>query len=96
MKEEKKDDQILVRLPAGMKTLMETAARLDGMSTQEWIREAMQSRLCLRNICAGRSAVNAGKAKFCSECGTPLAESKRAIYQEWVGCLIREEFGEAG
>ena len=25
-----------------------------------------------------------------------LGESKRAIYREWIGCLIREEFGEDG
>jgi hypothetical protein len=40
--------------------------------------------------------VNAGRAKFCSECGISLAESKRAIYREWLVSLIREEFGEDG
>ncbi len=96
MKEEKNDDQILVRLPSGMKSQMETAAKIEGMTTQEWVREAMRSRLGLVNVCPECSLVNAGKAKFCSECGTSLVESKRAIYREWVGCLIREELGEAG
>ncbi|MEA5087261.1 MAG: zinc ribbon domain-containing protein [Methanocorpusculum sp.] len=96
MKEERNDDQILVRLPSGMKSQMETAAKVEGVTTQEWVREAMRSLLCLLNVCPKCSLVNAGKAKFCSECGTPLGESKRAIYREWVGCLIREEFGEAG
>jgi hypothetical protein len=40
--------------------------------------------------------VNAARAKFCNECGTSLAESKRAIYLEWVKEMIREEFGEDG
>ena len=96
MKEERNDDQILLRLPRSMKSRMETAAKVEGMTTQEWIREAMQSQLCLQNVCPECSFVNAGKAKFCSECGTPLGESKRAIYREWIDSVIREEFGEAG
>ena len=72
MKEERNDDQLLLRLPSGMKSRMETAAKVEGMTTQEWIREALQSRLCLLNVCPKCSQVNAGKAKFCSECGTPL------------------------
>ena len=72
MKEERNDDQLLLRLPSGMKSRMETAAKVEGMTTQEWIREALQSRLCLLNVCPNCSQVNAGKAKFCSECGTPL------------------------
>jgi len=96
MKEQKNDDQLLLRLPARMKARMETAAKVEGMTTQEWIRDALQSRLCLENVCPQCSLVNAGKAKFCSECGTSLAESKRAIYREWVKEMIREEFGEAG
>ncbi len=89
MKEEKNDDQILVRLPSEMKSRMETAAKVEGMTTQEWIRGAMQSRLGLVNVCPVCSFVNAGKAKFCSECGTSLAESKRAIYREWLVSLIQ-------
>ena len=49
MKEERNDDQILVRLPSGMKIRMEMAARREGVTTQEWIRKAMQSRLSLLN-----------------------------------------------
>ncbi|WP_319378463.1 zinc ribbon domain-containing protein [uncultured Methanocorpusculum sp.] len=94
MKEERNNYQILVRLPASMKSLMETAAKVEGMTTQEWIRGAMQSRLGLVNVCPECSFVNAGRAKFCSECGTSLVESKRAIYREWVRKMIREEFGE--
>jgi ribosomal protein L40E len=96
MKEERNDDQILVRLPARMKSEMEAAAKVEGMTTQEWVREAMQSRLCVLNVCPKCSLVNAGRAKYCSECGMALGESKRAIYREWIGCLIREEFGEDG
>ena len=96
MKKEKNDDQILVRLPSGMKSQMETAAKVEGVTTQEWVREAMRSRLCLLNVCPKCSQVNAGKAKYCSECGMALGESKRAIYREWVREMIRGEFGEAG
>ena len=96
MKEGRNDDQILLRLPSGMKSRMETAAKVEGMTTQEWIREALQSRLCLENVCPNCSLVNAGKAKFCNGCGTSLAESKRAIYREWVKGMIRGEFGEDG
>jgi len=96
MKEEKNDDQILLRLPSGMKSRMEIGAKCDGMTTQEWIRDALQDQLGLQNVCPKCSLVNAGKAKFCSECGTSLVESKRAIYREWTLCLIREEFGEEG
>jgi len=96
MKEERNDDQILVRLPARMKSEMEAAAKVEGMTTQEWIRGAMQSRLGLLNVCPECSQVNAGKAKYCSECGTPLSESKRAVCREWMLSQIREEFGEEG
>jgi len=96
MKEEKNDGQILVRLPASMKTQIETAAKCEGITTAEWAREAMQSQLGLVNVCPNCSFVNAGKAKFCCQCGTPLAQSKRAIYREWVREMIRDEFGEAG
>ena len=94
MKAERNDDQILVRLPARIKSLVETGARCEGMTTQEWIREAMQSRLGLINICPKCSLVNAGRAKYCSECGMALGESKREIYREWVKEMIREEFEE--
>jgi len=96
MKEERNDDQILLRLLRSMKTQMEIAAKVEGMTTQEWIREALQSRFCLENVCPNCSLVNAARAKFCNECGTSLAESKRAIYLEWVKEMIREEFGEDG
>lgn len=96
MKEERNDDQLLVRLPSRMKSEMETAAKVDGMTTQEWVREAMQSRLGLVNVCPGCSFVNAGRAKYCSECGMALGESKREIYREWMLSQIREEFGEEG
>ena len=75
---------------------MEMAARREGVTTQEWIREAIQRRLSLLNVCPGCSFVNAGRAKFCSECGMSLAESRQAIYREWILSLIREEFGEDG
>ncbi|WP_319379372.1 zinc ribbon domain-containing protein [uncultured Methanocorpusculum sp.] len=91
MKEERNDDQILVRLPSEMKSRMETAAKVEGMTTQEWIRGAMQSRLGLVNVCPECSFVNAARAKFCSECGTSLIESRRAIYREWLVSLIREK-----
>ena len=96
MKAERNDEQILVRLPARIKSLVETGARCEGMTTQEWIRGAMRSRLGLINICPKCSHLNAGKAKYCSECGMALGESKRAIYREWMLSQIREEFGEEG
>ena len=96
MKEEKNDGQILVRLPASMKTQIETAAKCEGITTAEWAREAMQSQLGLQNVCPHCSFVNAGRAKFCSECGTSIVKSRQSIYREWIVCLIREEFGEDG
>ncbi|MPL77882.1 hypothetical protein SDC9_23742 [bioreactor metagenome] len=94
MKEEKNDGQVLVRIPSEMKSRMETAAKREGITTQDWVRDALQGRLGLLNVCPNCSFVNSRKAKFCSECGTSLAESKRAIYREWVREMIREEFGE--
>lgn len=91
MKAERNDEQILVRLPARIKSLVETGARCEGMTTQEWVREAMQSRLCVLNVCPKCSLVNAGRAKYCSECGMALSESKREICREWVKEMIREE-----
>ena len=93
MKEERNDDQLLVRLPSRMKSEMETAAKVDGMTTQEWVREAMRSRLGLLNVCPECSFINPGRAKFCNQCGTSLSESKRAIYREWMLSQIREEAG---
>ena len=66
------------------------------MTTQEWIREAMQTRLCLQNVCPNCSTVNTKKARFCNHCGTSLVESRRSMYRAWMLSVIREEFGEAG
>ena len=96
MKEERNDDQVLVRLPKSTKDQIEMVARIEGMTTQEWIREAMKSRLCLQNICPNCSTVNTKKARFCNHCGTSLVESRRSMYRAWMLSVIREEFGEAG
>jgi len=83
MKEERNDDQILVRLPARMKSEMEAAAKVEGMTTQEWVREAMQSRLGILNAGWRRSRrPQLSKSKrsedlrvpevFAGECGPSL------------------------
>ncbi|HJJ43859.1 MAG TPA: hypothetical protein O0X69_06280 [Methanocorpusculum sp.] len=56
MKEERNDDQVLVRLPKSTKDQIEMVARIEGMTTQEWIREAMKSRLCLHPVANQRFA----------------------------------------
>ena len=78
---EKNDDQILLRLPKTLKTQIETAAKLEGITSQEWIRKAVSYR---------------ATAKYCNECGTSLKESKRTLYMEWMAQNLEEEFGEMG
>ncbi|MFA6661987.1 MAG: zinc ribbon domain-containing protein [Bacilli bacterium] len=94
MAEEKKDDQILIRLPKSLKAQLEGAARVEGTTAQEWIRTAIQNRIGLLNVCPVCGTVNSGTAKFCNECGASLKDSKRAMYVEWLRGILKDEFGE--
>ena len=94
MAEEKKDDQILIRLPKSLKAQLEGAARVEGTTAQEWIRTAIQNRISLLNVCPVCGTVNSGTAKFCNECGASLKDSKRAMYVEWLRGILKDEFGE--
>lgn len=93
---EKNDDQLLVRLPKNLKTQIDTAAKLEGITTQEWIRKAASYRISLLNVCPNCSTVNSPSAKYCNECGSSLKESKRTLYMEWMAQNLEEEFGEEG
>lgn len=93
---EKNDDQILLRLPKTLKTQIETAAKLEGITSQEWIRKAVSYRVSLLNVCPSCGTINISTAKYCNECGTSLKESKRTLYMEWMAQNLEEEFGEMG
>ena len=93
---EKNDDQILLRLPKTLKTQIETAAKLEGMTTQEWIRKAVSYQISLLNVCPACGTINISTAKYCNECGASLKESKRTLYMEWMAQNLEEEFGEKG
>ena len=94
MSEEKNDDQILIRLPKNLKMQLETAARVEGTTVQDWVRKAMVNRISLLNVCPACGTVNSGTAKFCNECGASLKDSKRSMYFEWLKDLLREELEE--
>ncbi|MDO9522742.1 MAG: zinc ribbon domain-containing protein [Methanocorpusculum sp.] len=94
MAEEKNDDQILIRLPKNLKMQLETAARVEGTTVQDWVRKAMVNRISLLNVCPVCGTVNSGTAKFCNECGASLKDSKRAMYFEWMKDLLKEALEE--
>ena len=94
MSEEKNDDQILIRLPKNLKMQLETAARVEGTTVQDWVRKAMVNRISLLNVCPACGTVNSGTAKFCNECGASLKDSKRSMYFAWLKDLLREELEE--
>ena len=94
MSEERNDDQILIRLPKNLKAQLETAARVEGTTVQDWVRKAMVNRISLLNVCPACGTVNSGTAKFCNECGASLKDSKRSMYFAWLKDLLREELEE--
>lgn len=94
MSEERNDDQILIRLPKNLKMQLETAARVEGTTVQDWVRKAMVNRISLLNVCPACGTVNSGTAKFCNECGASLKDSKRSMYFAWLKDLLREELEE--
>ena len=82
---EKNDDQILLRLPKTLKTQIETAAKLEGITSQEWIRKAVSYRVSLLNVCPSCGTINISTAKYCN-----------TLYMEWMAQNLEEEFGEMG
>ncbi len=93
---EKNDEQILLRISKTLKTQIETAAKLESITTQEWIRKAVSHRISLLNVCPVCGTVNISTAKFCNECGSSLKESKRTLYMEWMAQNLEAEFGDDG
>ena len=93
---EKNDEQILLRISKTLKTQIETAAKLESITTQEWIRKAVSHRISLLNVCQACGTVNISTAKFCNECGSSLKESKRTLYMEWMAQNLEAEFGDDG
>ncbi|HJJ29488.1 MAG TPA: zinc ribbon domain-containing protein [Methanocorpusculum sp.] len=94
MTEERNDDQILIRLPKSLKVQLETAARVEGMTVQDWVRKAMVNRISMLNVCPSCDTVNSGTAKFCNECGASLKDSKLSLYKSWMTDVLKEEFAE--
>lgn len=92
--EEKNDDQILLRLPKRLHEQADAAARLDGISLQEWLRKAVRQRICLKNICPECGTVNAGDAKFFNQCGRSLKDSQRSLSQEWFMSMLSDEVSD--
>ncbi|WP_209315016.1 zinc ribbon domain-containing protein, partial [Methanocorpusculum sp. GPch4] len=82
------------RLPKNLKMQLETAARVEGTTVQDWVRKAMVNRISLLNVCPACGTVNSGTAKFCNECGASLKDSKRSMYFAWLKDLLREELEE--
>ena len=96
MSEERNDDQILIRLPKNLKMQLETAARVEGTTVQDWVRKAMVNRISLLNVCPVCGTVNSGTAKFCNECGASLKDSKRSMYFAWMKDVVKEGLEEGG
>jgi len=96
MSEEKNDDQILIRLPKNLKMQLETAARVEGTTVQDWVRKAMVNRISLLNVCPVCGTVNSRDAKFCNQCGASLKDSKRSMYFAWMKDVLKEELEEGG
>ena len=94
MTEEKNDEQILIRVPKSLKMQLEAAARVESMTIQDWVRNAIMNRIGLLNVCPNCDTVNSRDAKFCNQCGASLKDSKRSMYFEWMKDLLREELEE--
>ena len=94
MAEEKNDEQILIRVPKSLKMQLEAAARVESMTIQDWVRNAIMNRIGLLNVCPNCDTVNSRDAKFCNQCGASLKDSKRSMYFEWLKDLLREELEE--
>ncbi|MDD3915040.1 MAG: zinc ribbon domain-containing protein [Bacteroidales bacterium] len=94
MAEEKNDEQILIRVPKSLKMQLEAAARVESMTIQDWVRNAIMNRIGLLNVCPNCDTVNSRDAKFCNQCGASLKDSKRSMYFEWLKDLLKEELEE--
>lgn len=94
MAEEKNDEQILIRVPKSLKMQLEAAARVESMTIQDWVRNAIMNRIGLLNVCPNCDTVNSRDAKFCNQCGASLKDSKRSMYFAWLKDLLREELEE--
>lgn len=90
MIEEKNDEQILLRIPSKLKEQVESASKLEGMSSQDWIRKIIRNRISLTNVCPECGKINSSDAKFCNECGSSLKESKRSQFVMWMEDSISE------
>lgn len=86
--EEKNDEQILIRLPAALKAQIESASKVDGLTSQEWIRKSVRNRIGLMNVCSECGKVNPQDAKFCNECGGSLKDSKKSLFIDWLKTTI--------
>ena len=94
MAEEKNDEQILIRVPKSLKMQLEAAARVESMTIQDWVRNAIMNRIGLLNVCPNCDTVNSRDAKFCNQCVASLKDSKRSMYFEWLKDLLKEELEE--
>jgi len=96
MTEEKNDEQILIRVPKSLKMQLEAAARVEAMTIQDWVRNAIMHRISLLNVCPNCDTVNSRDAKFCNQCGASLKDSKRAMYFAWMKDVLQEELEDGG
>ena len=96
MTEEKNDEQILIRVPKSLKMQLEAAARVEAMTIQDWVRNAIMNRISLLNVCPVCGTVNSRDAKFCNQCGASLKDSKRSMYFAWMKDVLKEELEEGG
>lgn len=96
MTEEKNDEQILIRVPKSLKVQLESAARVESMTIQDWVSNAIMNRISLLNVCPNCDTVNSRDAKFCNQCGASLKDSKRSMYFAWMKDVLKEELEEGG
>ena len=96
MTEEKNDEQILIRVPKSLKMQLEAAARVEAMTIQDWVRNAIMHRISLLNVCPNCETVNSRDAKFCNQCGASLKDSKRSMYFAWMKDVLQEELEDGG
>ncbi len=82
-KGEARYDQISLRVTASLKNSVNTAAKAEGISTPKWVRQAIEEKLLFIRSCPVCKTVNAPDAEYCKNCGEPLTEEGRDLWN-WL------------
>jgi rRNA maturation endonuclease Nob1 len=71
-------EPIMLRVSKEVRDQVVSAAYANGMTLQEWIREAINYSLINRtNICPKCGTINRLSAYFCDSCGENLIQKRR-------------------